>query len=101
MPNHNLNSFRAPILGSELREGVPVIGPIRGTAMSRCEGEVLTIAEAARATRCSKTHMQNVLQGRVTNVPPLPCIRVGRRVLIRRQSLERWMDDAESLSGRK
>ena len=59
-------------------------------------GEVLTITEAALALRCSKTHIQNVLQGRVANVPRLPCLRVGRRVLIRRESLEQWMVAAES-----
>ncbi len=30
-------------------------------------GEILTIAEAALIMRCSKTHMQNVIQGRVAN----------------------------------
>lgn len=62
-------------------------------------GEILTIAEAALIMRCSKTHMQNVIQRRVANVPRLPCIRVGRRVLIRREALDRWMAAAESLPG--
>ena len=44
------------------------------SVISKFEGEVLTITEAALAMRCSKTHMQNVLQGRVANVPRLPCI---------------------------
>ena len=67
------------------------------SVISKCEGEVLTITDAALAMRCSKTHIQNVLQGRVANAPWLPCIRVERRVLIRRESLERWMAVAESL----
>jgi excisionase family DNA binding protein len=71
------------------------------SVISKFEGEILTITDAALAMRCSKTHMQNVLQGRVANVPRLPHIRVGRRVLIRRESFERWMADAESLSGRE
>jgi len=58
--------------------------------------EVLTISEAAHVMRCSKAHLQNVIQGRVVNVPPLPCVRVGRRVLIRRESLERWIAAIES-----
>lgn len=62
-------------------------------------GEVLTINEAALIMRCSKTHLQNVIQGRVANVPPLPCVRVGRRVLVRRESLERWMVAIESQTG--
>jgi len=71
------------------------------SVISKFEGEVITITEAALAMRCSKTHMQNVLQGRVANVPRLPCIRVGRRVLIRRESLELWMRAAEPPAGRE
>lgn len=65
----------------------------------KSSSEVLTINEASLIMRCSKTHMQNVIQGRVPNVPPLPCIRVGRRVLVRRESLERWMVAIESQTG--
>lgn len=52
---------------------------------------MLTLQEAALVMRCSKAHVQNVIRGRVTNVPALPCIRVGRRVLIRREALDRWL----------
>ena len=58
--------------------------------------EVLTVAEAARVIRCSKAHVQNVIHGRVANVPPLPCVRVGRRLLIRREALDRWLLAAEA-----
>lgn len=61
--------------------------------------DVLTLGEAASIIRCSKAHLQNVLSGRVDNVPPLPCVRVGRRILIRRESLERWMVAIESQTG--
>jgi excisionase family DNA binding protein len=60
---------------------------------------VLTLAEAALVMRCSKAHVQSVIQGRVNNVPPLPSIRIGRRILIRRESLERWMRALESPAG--
>ena len=60
---------------------------------------VLTLAEAALVMRCSKAHVQSVIQGRVNNVPPLPSIRIGRRILIRRESLERWMAALESPTG--
>jgi len=57
--------------------------------------EILTIEEAAKELRCSKAHVQNLLAGRVSSAPRLPCIRLGRRKLIRRESLLRWLDHAE------
>ena len=58
--------------------------------------EVLKLEEAAQVMRCSKTHLQNVIHGRVANVPPLPCVRVGRRLLIRREALDRWLRAVEA-----
>ncbi len=58
--------------------------------------EVLTIQEAARELRCSKTHVSQLVNGKVPNVPLLPNMRVGRRVLIRRSSFERWKELIES-----
>lgn len=60
------------------------------------EGEVLTIKEAAAVLRCSKAHVQNLLAGKVDGVPLLPYIPLGRRKLIRRESLLRWMEKAEN-----
>jgi hypothetical protein len=57
--------------------------------------EVLTMKETAAIMRCSKAHVANLLNGRVSGVLPLPCIRVGRRKLIRRKSLELWQDAVE------
>ncbi len=51
----------------------------------------LTLVEAALVVRCSKAHLLNVVHGRVANVPPLPHVKIGRRILIRRESLERWL----------
>ena len=57
--------------------------------------DVLTIKEAAVIMRCSKAHVANVLNGRVANVPPMPYVPVGRRKLILRASLQRWMKGIE------
>lgn len=57
--------------------------------------EVLTMKETATIMRCSKAHVANLLNGKVSGVMPLPCIRVGRRKLIRRRSLEIWQDTVE------
>lgn len=59
--------------------------------------EVLTIKETAVVMRCSKTHVANLVNGRLTGVLPLASIRAGRRRLIRRSSLERWMEQMERM----
>lgn len=58
--------------------------------------QVLTLGEAAQVIRCSKAHLLNIIHGRVANVPPFPSLRVGRRLLVRRESLERWLAAVES-----
>ena len=65
---------------------------------------LLTVAEAARELRCSKGHVHNIIHGRVPHVPPLPVLRIGRRVLIRREGLRAWMffveeNEAQRLTG--
>jgi excisionase family DNA binding protein len=57
---------------------------------------VLTVAEVARELRCSKAHVHNIVAGKVPNLPPLPVLRIGRRVLIRRDGLEAWMLSLEA-----
>ncbi len=53
---------------------------------------MLTVKEAARELRCSKAHVHNVINGKVHDLPPLPVLRIGRRVLIRREALTSWME---------
>src|SRR5579871_3413963 len=57
---------------------------------------LLTIPEAARELRCSKTHVHNLIYGKVPHVPPLPVLRIGRRVLIRTEGLKAWMLTVEA-----
>jgi excisionase family DNA binding protein len=59
--------------------------------------DVLTIKEAAIFLRCSKAHVQNLLAGKLKGSAPLPCVPLGRRKLIRRESLLRWIERAEGL----
>jgi excisionase family DNA binding protein len=56
---------------------------------------VLNLAEAARFVRCSRSHLSNVINGKVRDVPHLPSVRIGRRVLFRRESLEQWLRQIE------
>jgi excisionase family DNA binding protein len=57
---------------------------------------VLTVAEVARELRCSKAHVHNVINGKVPDLPPLPVLRIGRRVLIRHEALKAWMLSLEA-----
>ena len=52
--------------------------------------QILTVSEVATELRCSKAHVHNAINGKVTGVSPLPAIHMGRRKLIRRSALERW-----------
>ena len=63
------------------------------------ETQILTRGEAADLIRCSKAHLSNLIAGRVPNTPPLPFLRIGRRVLFRRDSLAAWLTSIESHSG--
>ena len=57
---------------------------------------ILTLSEAARILRCSKTHVQNLIAGKLPDLPPLPIVRIGRRVLIRQEALKQWFVSLES-----
>ena len=57
---------------------------------------VLTVAEVARELRCSKAHVHNIINGRVPHLPPLPVLRIGRRMLIRYDGLKTWMLSIEA-----
>jgi excisionase family DNA binding protein len=55
---------------------------------------VMTLKQTAAYLRISKAHLSNVINGKVPDVPPLRSFRVGRRVLIRREWVDEWMEAA-------
>jgi hypothetical protein len=57
---------------------------------------VLTVAEVAHELRCSKAHVHNIVAGKVPNLPPLPVLRIGRRMLVRAEGLEKWLTELEA-----
>ena len=57
---------------------------------------VFTVCEVARELRCSKAHVHNIVNGKVPNLPPLPVLRIGRRVLVRYEALKDWMAELEA-----
>ena len=52
--------------------------------------EILTVRDVALELRCSVAHVYNVINGKVKNVARLPVIRIGRRRLVQRDTLEEW-----------
>jgi excisionase family DNA binding protein len=53
---------------------------------------IMTLEEAAEYLRISKAHLSNVINGKVPGVRPPRFFRAGRRILIRREWLDRWME---------
>jgi excisionase family DNA binding protein len=56
------------------------------------EQDVLTLREVASILRCSKTHVSNAVNGRVPGLPRLTHVALGRRILIRKEWLQEWME---------
>jgi hypothetical protein len=57
---------------------------------SHLTDQLLTMVEIAYELRCSKAHVSHLLNGKVSGVPSLPAITLGRRRLIRRSTFENW-----------
>ncbi len=57
--------------------------------------DVLTTDEVARELRCSKAHVSKAIAGKLPNVTPLPVVPMGRRKLVRRAALLRWIEENE------
>ena len=57
--------------------------------------DVLTTDEVARELRCSKAHVSKAISGKLPNVTPLPVVSMGRRKLVRRAALVKWIEDNE------
>ncbi len=56
---------------------------------------LLTLGETAELVRCSKAHLSNVVSGKVKGLPRLPVVRIGRRLLVRRDALALWLKEVE------
>ena len=65
-------------------------------ATSLQDFDLLTVAEVAALLHCSKAHICNVIAGRVPGCLPIPAVRLGRRMLVRRESLMHWIDQNEA-----
>ena len=59
------------------------------------EFDLLTLSEVAALLHCSKAHVSNAVAGRVPSCPAIPAVSLGRRKLVRRQSLVAWIEANE------
>jgi excisionase family DNA binding protein len=57
--------------------------------------QVMTVPEVAEALRVSKAHVHNLINRHVRGAKPLPSVRIGRRRLVRRSSLDEWIKASE------
>lgn len=64
------------------------------------QSELLGIRQLARELGCSRSHVVNILAGRVPGMPPLPHIRLGRRITVRPSTLRLWLAQLEEKSVR-
>lgn len=58
----------------------------------RLTEQILTVSEVARELRCSKAHVHNLINEKVRGTKALPSIALGRRRLVRRESLNSWIE---------
>ena len=57
--------------------------------------DLLTLADVANLLHCSRAHVSKAVRGLVPGCPTIPCVALGRRKLVRRESLMRWIEANE------
>lgn len=60
--------------------------------------DLLTLSEVAQILHVSKAHVSNVVAGRVRGCSPMPAVRLGRRRLVCRSSLEAWISENDRIA---
>jgi len=58
--------------------------------------EIMDIKTAANYLGVSRSHLSHILAGKVPGVPVIPHVRAGRRALIRRAVVDRWLLEQEN-----
>ena len=56
--------------------------------------KLLDMNTVAKRIGCSKGHVSKLINGKVKGAPVLPCVRVGRRVVVIESTLEEWLKDS-------
>jgi len=69
---------------------------VNNSIESTSSREILDMKTAADYLGVSRSHLSHLLAGKVPGVPPIPYVRAGRRALIRRSSIDRWLLEQEA-----
>jgi excisionase family DNA binding protein len=56
---------------------------------------LLTLKQVAALLHCSKAHVCKAVRGRIHGCPPIPAVSLGRRKLVRRETLLTWIERNE------
>ena len=62
---------------------------------------VMSLKDAADYLRVSKAHLSNVINGKVLGVPPVRFFRLGRRILIKREWIDEWLNSTARAAARQ
>ena len=65
----------------------------------RAQTSVFTLEQAAAYLQVSKAHLSNVIAGKVRGVLPVRSFRIGRRILIKREWIDDWLEHKPNGSG--
>src|SRR5580698_3709319 len=79
------------IRGLEVEEGT-----MTGGNQAIAYREIMDIKTAADYLGVSRSHLSHILAGKVPGVPVIPHIRAGRRALIRRAVIDKWLSEQEN-----
>jgi len=60
---------------------------------------LLTLSDVAELLHCSKAHVCKAVSRRVRGCPPIPAVSLGRRKLVRRETLISWIERNEQAAG--
>jgi len=56
---------------------------------------VMSLKQAANYLQVSKAHLSNVINGKVFGVRPVRSFRLGRRILIKREWIDTWLETTD------
>src|ERR1035441_2611628 len=60
---------------------------------------LLTLPDVAELLHCSKAHVSKAVSGRVRGCTPIPAVSLGRRKLVRWETLISWIERNEQAAG--
>jgi len=91
------SSRRDEIHTTARTDGAPAVNDSGATMIAPNDAPVaalpplMTITEVAGFLRCSKSHVSKLVNGKVAGTARLGSVRLGRRILIQRGTLEAWL----------